>query len=83
MKILRLAFVGGLALSAMSGAALAQLGGFQALFAQLGEISPPGLVHAGRVGDILGVKSLDESGIGAGEEKGRIQNFIGSAAKPF
>ena len=70
------AFVGGAGIAAPGGAP-AQLGRVQPAFAQFGEPGPPARLHRIRVFQILGVKRLDEMGIGAIEKRGRLQNLVG------
>ena len=66
-------------LIAQPGRAAAKLGGGEAVFAKPREIGAPGVIHAGRVGEILGIQGFQEGGIGAGEEGGGVQDVVGRA----
>ena len=66
---------------AAPGGAAADLGGLQRGLSQACKISPPAFIDRIGVLEILGVERLNEGGIGAGEERRRLEQVIGAAGE--
>ncbi|MEJ0042880.1 MAG: hypothetical protein WDM81_12040 [Rhizomicrobium sp.] len=61
--------------------AAAELGRVERGLAEARKISPPAFVHRIGVLEILGIERFHEGRVGAGQEGGRLQQFVGTAGQ--